>query len=128
MPVLEAVKMAAVPGTRKGGCARTQAVRQIGAQPRFWCEDRVRLSLQSWSGPSRGWGPGVDACLGGSLVPGAGWITFDPANRSVGGFNLIPVAVGRDIRQAMPVAGSSWGRPAHSWAWRSKLASKLIIT
>ena len=42
-------------------------------------------------------------------MPGAGWITFDPANRSVGGFNLIPVAVGRDIRQAMPVAGSFVG-------------------
>lgn len=38
-------------------------------------------------------------------VPGAGWITFDPTNRSVGGFNLIPVAVARDIRLAMPVAG-----------------------
>jgi hypothetical protein len=42
-------------------------------------------------------------------VPGAGWITFDPTNRSVGGFNLIPVAVARDIRQAMPVAGSFVG-------------------
>ena len=42
-------------------------------------------------------------------VPGAGWITFDPANRSVGGFNLIPVAVARDIRQAMPVTGSFVG-------------------
>jgi len=39
-------------------------------------------------------------------VPGAGWITFDPTNRSVGGVNLIPVAVVRDIRQAVPVAGS----------------------
>jgi transglutaminase-like putative cysteine protease len=44
-------------------------------------------------------------------VPGAGWITFDPTNRSVGGFNLIPVAVARDIRQAMPVAGSFNGAP-----------------
>ena len=43
-------------------------------------------------------------------VPGAGWITFDPTNRSVGGFNLIPIAVARDIRQAMPVAGSFVGR------------------
>ncbi len=43
------------------------------------------------------------------FVPGAGWITFDPTNRSVGGFNLIPVAVARDIRQAMPVAGSFIG-------------------
>jgi transglutaminase-like putative cysteine protease len=42
-------------------------------------------------------------------APGAGWITFDPTNRSVGGFNLIPVAVARDIRQAMPVAGSFIG-------------------
>jgi transglutaminase-like putative cysteine protease len=44
-------------------------------------------------------------------VPGAGWITFDPTNRSVGGLNLIPVAVARDIRQAMPVAGSFVGAP-----------------
>ena len=44
-------------------------------------------------------------------VPGAGWITFDPTNRSVGGFNLIPVAVARDIRQAMPMTGSFAGAP-----------------
>jgi len=42
-------------------------------------------------------------------VSGAGWITFDPTNHSVGGFNLIPVAVARDIRQAIPVAGSFVG-------------------
>ena len=42
-------------------------------------------------------------------VPGAGWITFDPTNRSVGGFNLIPVAVARDIAQVVPVAGSFVG-------------------
>ena len=42
-------------------------------------------------------------------VPGAGWITFDPTNRSVGGVNLIPVAVARDIRQTIPVAGSFVG-------------------
>jgi len=43
------------------------------------------------------------------FVPGAGWITFDPTNRGVGGSNLIPVAVARDIAQAMPVAGSFVG-------------------
>lgn len=42
-------------------------------------------------------------------VPGAGWITFDPTNRSVGGFNLIPVAVARNIHQTMPVTGSFVG-------------------
>ena len=45
------------------------------------------------------------------FVPGAGWITFDPTNRSVGGGNLIPVAVARDISQAVPVAGSFVGAP-----------------
>ncbi len=39
-------------------------------------------------------------------VPGAGWITFDPTNRSVGGSNLIPVAVARGINQVVPVSGS----------------------
>ena len=43
------------------------------------------------------------------FVPGAGWITFDPTNRSVGSFNLVPVAVARDIRRAMPVSGSFVG-------------------
>ncbi|MEP9351916.1 transglutaminase family protein [Xanthobacter sp. KR7-225] len=43
------------------------------------------------------------------FVPGAGWIPFDPTNRSMGGFNLIPVAVVRDIRQANPVQGSFVG-------------------
>ena len=43
------------------------------------------------------------------FVPGAGWITFDPTNRSVGSANLIPVAVARDIRQVVPVAGSFVG-------------------
>jgi transglutaminase-like putative cysteine protease len=42
-------------------------------------------------------------------VPGAGWITFDPTNRSVGSLNLIPVAVARDIHQVVPVAGSFIG-------------------
>lgn len=43
------------------------------------------------------------------FVSGAGWITFDPTNRSVGGRNLIPVAVARDITQCTPVSGSFYG-------------------
>ena len=43
------------------------------------------------------------------FVSGAGWISFDPTNQSVGGANLVPVAVARDIRQAMPVSGSFVG-------------------
>jgi transglutaminase-like putative cysteine protease len=48
-------------------------------------------------------------------IPGAGWITFDPTNRSVGGSNLIPVAVARDMRQVVPVSGSFVG-PADAFA------------
>jgi transglutaminase-like putative cysteine protease len=43
------------------------------------------------------------------FVPGAGWITFDPTNRGVGGSNLIPVAVARDLAEATPVSGSFIG-------------------
>jgi transglutaminase-like putative cysteine protease len=58
-------------------------------------------ALQSDSGTTHAWAE--------IFVPGAGWITFDPTNGVVGGFNLIPVAVARDIRQAMPVVGSFVG-------------------
>ena len=44
-------------------------------------------------------------------VPGAGWISFDPTNRGVGGYNLVPVCVARDIRQTIPVSGSFVGSP-----------------
>ena len=44
------------------------------------------------------------------FVPGAGWISFDPTNRSVGSTNLIPVAVARRIEQVAPVSGSFHGR------------------
>ena len=43
------------------------------------------------------------------FVPGPGWITFDPTNRSVGGHNLIPVGVAREIWQVTPVSGSFAG-------------------
>jgi transglutaminase-like putative cysteine protease len=42
-------------------------------------------------------------------APGAGWIAFDPTNNSVGAANLIPVAVARDIRLALPVRGGYVG-------------------
>lgn len=42
-------------------------------------------------------------------VPGAGWIAFDPTNRSVGSEHLIPVAVARDITQITPVVGNFQG-------------------
>lgn len=46
------------------------------------------------------------------FIPGAGWISFDPTNRSVGATNLIPVAVARKIQQVAPVSGTFHGHPA----------------
>ncbi|SEO17957.1 transglutaminase family protein [Palleronia pelagia] len=46
------------------------------------------------------------------FVPGAGWIPFDPTNRSVGSTNLIPVAVARRIEQVAPISGSFHGKPS----------------
>jgi len=42
-------------------------------------------------------------------VPGAGWVAYDPTHGTIGGSNLIRVAVTRDISQAVPVAGSFVG-------------------
>ena len=43
-------------------------------------------------------------------LPGAGWVEFDPTNALVGGRNLIRVAVTRDPKQAIPLAGSFTGK------------------
>jgi transglutaminase-like putative cysteine protease len=45
-------------------------------------------------------------------LPGAGWIAYDPTNGTIGGGDLIRVAVTRDISQAVPIAGSFIGAPA----------------
>lgn len=42
-------------------------------------------------------------------LPGAGWLPFDPTNASIGGRNLIRVAVARDPSQAAPLTGSFIG-------------------
>jgi transglutaminase-like putative cysteine protease len=47
-------------------------------------------------------------------VPGSGWIAYDPTNGTIGGHDLIRVAVTRDISQAVPIAGSFVG-PAGSY-------------
>lgn len=59
--------------------------------------------------PSQPFGAGTTHAWGEVFVPGAGWITFDPTNRAVGGYNLIPLAVGRVIAQVMPMTGTFLG-------------------
>ena len=43
--------------------------------------------------------------------PGSGWIAYDPTNGTIGGLDLIRVAVTRDISQAVPISGSFVGSP-----------------
>lgn len=82
-----------------------EAVRSIGLGARIvsgylYNPDR-RLVGSADAGSTHAWAE--------VYLPGAGWIGFDPTNRTVGGCNLIPVAVVRDIGQAAPVAGSFVG-------------------
>lgn len=44
-------------------------------------------------------------------LPGSGWIAYDPTNGTIGGRNLIRVAVTRDIIQAVPISGTFVGAP-----------------
>jgi transglutaminase-like putative cysteine protease len=65
--------------------------------------------------------PSADGQSGGSIgagtthawadiyLPGPGWVAFDPTNGTIGGANLIRVAVTRDIDQAVPISGSFFG-------------------
>jgi transglutaminase-like putative cysteine protease len=79
-----------------------EAVRSLGFGARI-------VSGYIYAPDNRAVGAGTTHAWVEVFVPGAGWITFDPTNRSMGGANLIPVAVARDIRFAMPVAGSFVG-------------------
>lgn len=95
---------------RSGSCRDiatlfVEGVRVLGIGARAvsgYLYDPARNLLgSSGAGSSHAW---VDV-----FVPGAGWVAFDPTNRTMGGANLISVAVARDITQAMPVSGGFIG-------------------
>jgi transglutaminase-like putative cysteine protease len=65
------------------------------------CEDRSTASISA--GTTHAWAD--------IYVPGSGWISYDPTNATVGGSDLIRIAVTRDISQAVPIAGSYVGTP-----------------
>lgn len=96
--------------TGKGSCRdfavlMVEAVRALGFAARF-----VSGYLHSPGGsasPHRGGGSTHAWCQ--VYLPGAGWVEFDPTNGIVGNRDLIRVAVARDPRQAIPLAGTYFG-------------------
>ncbi len=94
-----------------------RAVRRGGALPGVRRAHHIGLSLQSGSRASAGGiGAGRIGVVGAGsthawteiFLPGAGWITFDRPTGPSGGYNLIPLAVGRVIAQVMPMSAPSW--------------------
>jgi transglutaminase-like putative cysteine protease len=81
-----------------------EAARSLGFGARV-----VTGYLHSPSDRSHSIGAGTTHAWADIYVPGAGWVAYDPTNRTIGGGNLIRVAVTRDISQAIPVAGSFVG-------------------
>ena len=87
-----------------------EAVRNLGFGARIvsgylanWSDAPGPMSGSTDAGSTHAWAE--------IYLPGAGWVTFDPTNRTVGEFSLVPVAVARDIKQAVPVSGSFAGNP-----------------
>ena len=78
-----------------------EAARTLGFGARVVSGYLFNPALQTTDSTTHAWAE--------AFVPGAGWISFDPTNRQFGGFNLIPVAVARDLSQAMPVSGTFIG-------------------
>ena len=85
-----------------------------GPQPGLRRTRRDRISLQPCcrrSMPPAAIGAGTTHAWADIYLPGAGWIAYDPTNGTIGGDDLIRVAVTRDISQAVPIAGSFVGAP-----------------
>ena len=95
-----------------------------GLLPRSRCPAH-RCSPQPWLRSARGTGylyrasagAGSPAAIGAGTthawadiyLPGSGWISYDPTNGTIGGRDLIRVAVTRVISQAVPITGSFVG-------------------
>ncbi len=80
-----------------------EAVRSVGLAARFVSGYLYDPNLEGHESDTTG--AGSTHAWVQVYLPGAGWIEFDPTNASVGGHNLVPVAVAREPSQAVPVSG-----------------------
>jgi transglutaminase-like putative cysteine protease len=86
-----------------------EAARSLGFGARVVTGYLYRASADA--GAPSAIGAGATHAWADIYVPGAGWITYDPTNHTIGGMDLIRVAVTRDISQAVPIKGSFVGVP-----------------
>lgn len=86
-----------------------EAVRTVGLAARFVSGYLYDPAIEG--GKSEVMGAGSTHAWVQVYLPGAGWMEFDPTNGTLGGHNLIPVAVAREPVQAMPVSGTYDGAP-----------------
>jgi len=86
-----------------------EAVRSVGLAARFVSGYLYDPALDGQD--SEVIGAGATHAWAQVYLPGAGWVEFDPTNASVGGHNLVPVAVAREPGQAIPVSGKFDGSP-----------------
>ncbi len=86
-----------------------EAVRTLGFGARIVTGYLYRASADAGSPTATG--AGTTHAWADVYVPGSGWITYDPTNGTIGGKDLIRVAVTRDISQAVPISGSFVGIP-----------------
>lgn len=86
-----------------------EAARSLGFGARIVTGYLYRAAADT--GAPQAIGAGATHAWADVYVPGAGWISYDPTNRTIGGHDLIRVAVTRDIGQAVPIKGSFVGPP-----------------
>jgi transglutaminase-like putative cysteine protease len=86
-----------------------EAARSLGFGARVVTGYLYRASADA--GSAAAIGAGTTHAWADVYVPGAGWIAYDPTNGTIGGMDLIRVAVTRDISQAVPISGSFVGPP-----------------
>ena len=84
-----------------------EAARSLGFGARVVTGYLYRASADA--GSTAAVGAGTTHAWADIYVPGSGWIAYDPTNGTIGGHDLIRVAVTRDISQAVPISGSFVG-------------------
>ena len=85
-----------------------EALRRLGFAARFVSGYIYDAALDG--GPVGITGAGATHAWVQVFLPGAGWRGYDPTNNINAGFDLIPVAVARHPGQAIPLAGSWFGK------------------